>query len=127
MDSNIIFVYDGLCPFCNHFAELIELKSNLPNIKVVNARENISYLPKGYDMDTKGAILIRNGEILNGAKAINWICSQITSPSDSLLKIISSTFSSRARSNYLFPFLLIARRLALYLKGVPIKIHKQDF
>mgnify|MGYP001391154806 CR=1 FL=1 len=61
MNSTIIFIYDGECPFCNHFAQLIELKSGLPNLQIKNARENPQELPIEYDMDTRGAILF-NGE-----------------------------------------------------------------
>ena len=108
MSSNLIFIYDGECLFCNHFAELLILKSNLPNIQVKNARDNPSEIPEGYDMDLKGAILVKDGEILFGASAIHWICSQIKEPSGSLLRILSITFASNQRTYFLFPFLLIS-------------------
>ena len=122
MNSEIIFVYDGQCPFCNYFAELLELKSNLPSLKVKDARENPSELPKGYDMDINGAILLKDNEMLKGADAINAICLQIKDPSDSLLNLLSVLFESKIRANFFFPFLIKARRVALMLKGVPRKI-----
>ena len=125
MNSKVVFIYDGECPFCNKFAELLELKSGLPNISILNARENLSDLgllqKKGYDID-KGAILLKDNEILHGAKAINWLCSKIENPSDNLLKILALTFSSNNRTDFIFPFLLISRRLLLLLKGVPRKL-----
>ena len=125
MNSKLVLFYDGDCPFCNKFAELIELKSGLPNLTVKNARENKFdmkqlYL-KGYDID-QGAILMKNDEILHGASAINWICSQIKQPSDSLLRVLSITFTNKERTNLLFPFLLIGRRIILFLKGIPTKL-----
>ncbi len=122
MSSVLIFIYDGQCPFCNKFAELLELKSGLPNLQIKNARERPPEIPSGYDMDLQGAILINGQKILYGAKAINWICSEITDPSDSLLKLLVTAFSSQKRSTFLFPFLLWARRLTLIFKGVPRKI-----
>ena len=122
MESKLLFIYDGQCPFCNQFAELLELKANLPNIQVKNARNHPFEIPKNYDMDLKGAILIKDGEMLYGAEAINCITSQIKNPSDSLLKLLVLIFTSRNRANFLFPALLIARRIALLIKGVPIKI-----
>ena len=122
MDSKLVFIYDGQCPFCRHFAELLELKSNLPNIQIKNAREFPDDLPLGYDMDVKGAILLVDEQIYNGANAINWICSQIEVPSDTLLSILAVTFSSKKRTDFVFPFLLLARRTALLFKGIPIKI-----
>ncbi len=121
MDSNLIFIYDGECPFCNHFSELLILKSNLSGIQVKNAREKPPEIPYGYDMDEKGAILIKDGELLFGANAINWICTQIQDPTDSLLDILSVVFKSHQRTRLLFPLLLWARRVTLFIKGVPRK------
>ena len=117
----MIFIYDGECPFCAHFAELLELKSGLPDIEVKNAREleDLEGIPKGYDMDSRGAILILDKKMLYGSEAISWICSKIDHPSDGLMKILSSTFSSSQRSEFLFPFLLFFRRVSLLIKGVP--------
>ena len=125
MNPKLVLIYDGDCPFCNKFAELIELKSGLPNLTVKNARDNKLEMKelylKGYDID-QGAILLKNDEILNGASAINWICSQIKQPSNSLLRVLSITFMNKKRTNLLFPFLLIGRRIILSLKGIPTKL-----
>ena len=34
MNANLTFIYDGECPFCNHFAELLELKSKINKISI---------------------------------------------------------------------------------------------
>ena len=121
MTSNFTFIYDGECPFCNHFAELLEIKSKINNIKILDGRKNLSIirslLKKGYDLD-KGAILLKDDDIFHGAKAINVICKEINNPSSNLLKILSSVFKSNKRTKLLFPFLLRARRLVLISKGV---------
>ena len=115
-----LFIYDGECPFCNHFAELLELKSSLPEFEIVDGRKNLALLSKlynqGYDLN-KGAILIKDEKIMHGADAINWICSEIKEPSDSLLEVLRIIFTSNKRTNFLFPFLLWGRRLSLTLKG----------
>ena len=120
MSAEIIFIYDGECPFCNHFAQLLVLKSNLPSLEILDGRENLAQLTelykKGYDLN-KGAILINNGEIMHGADAINWICSKLDEPNDSLLEILRIIFISNKRSKILFPFLLWGRRITLTLKG----------
>ena len=70
MNENLTFIYDGECPFCNHFAELLEFKSKINNIIILNARKNQniikSLLKKGYDIDN-GAILMKGNEIFHGA------------------------------------------------------------
>ena len=120
-DTGFKFIYDGECPFCNHFAELLEIKSKIKNITILDGRKNPDLikklLRKGYDLD-KGAILLRGDEIYHGSNAINLICKEIIHPSDKLLKILSLIFKSKERTNIIFPFLVRARRLALISKGV---------
>tara|TARA_Y100000766_G_C18627026_1_gene468920 strand:+ start:296 stop:697 length:402 start_codon:yes stop_codon:yes gene_type:complete len=120
MSEKSLFIYDGECPFCNYFAQLLELKSSLPEIEILDGRKDLALLYKlynqGYDLN-KGAILIRNEKIMHGADAINWICSQIKNPSDSLLEVLRVIFTSNKRANLLFPFLLWGRRLTLTFKG----------
>ena len=122
MSEKTLFIYDGECPFCNHFAQLLELKSNLQEVEILDGRKNLPLLSQlynqGYDLNN-GAILINNKNIMHGAEAINWICSQIKEPSDSLLEILRIIFTSNKRTNLLFPFLLWGRRLSLTLKGRP--------
>ncbi len=121
MESDLTFIYDGKCPFCNHFAELLELKSKIKNISILDARKNQtitkSLLIKGYDID-KGAILLKGEDIFHGAEAINTICNQINDPSGGLLKLLSNIFKSNRRTKLLFPLLVRARRFALISKGV---------
>ena len=120
MSDKSLFIYDGECPFCNHFAQLLELKSSLTEFEILDGRKNLDLLSQlykqGYDLN-KGAILISNENIMHGADAINWICSKIKDPSDSLLEIIRIIFTSNKRTNFLFPLLLWGRRLLLTLKG----------
>ena len=121
MNTNLTFIYDGECPFCNHFAELLELKSKINNISILDGRKNPkvinSLLDKGYDID-KGAILLKDDDIFHGAEAINKICNQINNPTGKLIKLLSNIFKSKKRTNLLFPLLLRARRFALISKGV---------
>ena len=121
MTSKFTFIYDGECPFCNHFAELLEIKSQLDNIKILDGRKNLStinsLLDKGYDLDN-GAILLKNDDIFHGAEAINIICTQIKNPSGRLIKLLSTIFKSKKRTNLLFPLLIRARRILLISKGV---------
>ena len=121
MASNYTFIYDGECPFCNHFAELLEIKSKIANIKILDGRKNLtlieSLFEKGYDLD-KGAILLKDKDIFHGADAINTICKQISNPSSNLLILLSRVFKSNKRTKVIFPLLIRARRFALISKGI---------
>ncbi len=124
-ESKLTFIYDGECPFCNHFAELLELKSKIKNISILDGRKNPELLRdlllKGFDLDN-GAILLKDEEILHGASAINTVCKLIKEPSSNLLKLLSNTFKSKDRTNFIFPFLVRARRFALISKGIPTSL-----
>ena len=121
MGPSYTFIYDGECPFCNHFAELLEIKSNISDIKILDGRKNLtlinSLIKRGYDLD-KGAILLKDEVIFHGAEAINTICKQINNPSSSLLLLLSKVFKSNNRTKVFFPLLVRARRLALISKGI---------
>ena len=120
MSDKSLFIYDGECPFCNHFAQLLELKSSLTELEILDGRKNLALLSQlynqGYDLN-KGAILIRNENIMHGGDAINFICSEIKEPSDNLLEVLRIIFTSINRTKFLFPLLLWGRRLSLILKG----------
>tara|TARA_B100001250_G_scaffold223507_1_gene191627 strand:+ start:1727 stop:2128 length:402 start_codon:yes stop_codon:yes gene_type:complete len=120
MTDKSLFIYDGECPFCNHFAQLLVIKSSLPEFEILDGRKNLALLSQlykqGYDLN-KGGILINNENIMQGADAINWICSEINEPSNSMLEVLRIIFTSKKRTNFLFPFLLWSRRLLLTLKG----------
>ena len=121
MDKEFTFIYDGECPFCNHFAELLELKSKIKDISIIDGRKHLNLInslqESGYDID-KGAILLNGDNIFHGAEAINTICNQINNPSSGLLIILSNIFKSNKRTKFLFPLLVTARRFALISKGV---------
>ena len=125
MSPDFTFIYDGECPFCNHFAELLEIKSKISSISIIDGRKHPNIIKplqeKGYDID-KGAILLKEDKIFHGAEAINTVCKQIKNPSGNLLKLLSNIFKSNKRTNLLFPFLLRARRFALISKGVPTSL-----
>ena len=120
MTGKTLFIYDGDCPFCNHFAQLLELKKCIQALEIIDGRENLELLTKlynqGYDIN-QGAILITNTKILHGAEAVNWICTKLNNPNHSLLEILRALFISKNRSRILFPLLLWSRRLSLTLKG----------
>ena len=120
-EPNFTFIYDGECPFCNHFAELLELRSKVNNISILDARKEPKLvkelLSKGFDID-QGAVLLNEDKIFHGHEAINRICNQINNPSSKLLKILTMTFKSSKRAQFIFPFLVTARRFALISKGI---------
>ncbi len=117
-----VLVFDGGCPFCRHFAELSELRGGIPGLEIRDGRADEalreSLNRRGYPL-RDGAVLLAGDEVFHGAAAIGWICRRMR-PSAALLRLLGPLFSSPRRAERLYPLLLVARRLALAWRGLPV-------
>lgn len=116
-----VLVYDGACPFCLHFAELSLLRSGIPGLEIRDGRRDVvlrrELRARGHAL-ARGAVLLEGGRIHHGADAIQWICAQME-PTAPLLAVLAPLFAEPDRARLLYPLLLLARRLALAVRGVP--------
>ena len=116
-----VLVYDGACPFCLHFAELSLLRSGIPGLAIRDGRRDVvlrrALRARGHDL-ARGAVLLEGGRIHHGAAAIQWICAQME-PTAPLLQVLAPLFADPDRARRVYPLLLLARRLALAVRGVP--------
>ena len=117
-----MLVFDGGCPFCRHFAELAELRSGIPGLTIRDGRSDHDLRrqlrAQGWDL-SEGAVVLAEGQVLHGAEAIQWICSRMN-PSAPLLQLLGPLLATRERARRTYPLLLLARRLALGLRGLPV-------
>lgn len=117
-----VLVFDGGCPFCRHFAELAELRSGIPGLTIRDGRSDHDLRrqlrAQGWDL-SEGAVVLAEGQVLHGAEAIQWICSRMN-PSAPLLQLLGPLLATRERARRTYPLLLLARRLALGLRGLPV-------
>jgi hypothetical protein len=117
-----VLVFDGGCLFCRHFAELSELRSGIPGLRIRDGRAESalreSLERRGYRL-RDGAVLLDGERVLHGAEAIQWLCARMT-PSDALLRLLAPLLATPARARALYPLLLLARRGALALRGLPV-------
>ncbi len=117
-----VLVFDGGCPFCRHFAQLSELRSGIPGLQIRDGRADHSLRrqlsQRGYTLGA-GAVLLVGEQVLHGAAAIQWLCARMV-PSAALLQLLAPLFASPARARRLYPLLLLARRGALALRGLPL-------
>lgn len=122
-----MLVFDGGCPFCRHFAELSELRGGIPGLEIRDGRADHALrgdlARRGYHLGN-GAMLLVGDRVLHGAEAIQWICARMR-PSAPLLRLLAPLLATSARSQGLYPLLLLARRLALALKGLPVEPEAQ--
>ncbi len=117
-----VLVFDGGCVFCRHFAELSELRSGIPGLRIRDGRAEtalrLSLEQRGYRL-RDGAVLIDGERVLHGAEAIQWLCARMT-PSAALLRLLAPLLATPERARALYPLLLLARRVALAVRGLPL-------
>jgi hypothetical protein len=117
-----VLVFDGGCLFCRHFAQLSELRSGIPGLQIRDGRADHALrqqlAERGYPL-AEGAALLVGDQVLHGAEAIQWLCARMT-PSAALLQLLAPLMASPARARRLYPLLLLARRGALALRGLPL-------
>ncbi len=115
-------VFDGGCPFCRHFAELSELRSGIPGLQIRDGRAETSLRQelarRGFHL-RDGAMVVDGERVWHGAEAIAWLCARMT-PSAALLRVLAPLLADGERARAVYPLLLLARRLALGLRGLPV-------
>ena len=116
----LTLVYDGGCPFCQHFALRSELAAGLPELSIVDGREQHQLRhqlrQRGLDL-TDGAVLLEGDQAWHGSAAIAELCGRMQA-SEPLLQLLQQVFRNRQRARLLYPGLLFARRLALGWRGL---------
>lgn len=117
---SLTLVYDGGCPFCQHFALRSELAAGLPELSIVDGREQHQLRhrlrQRGLDL-TDGAVLLEGEQAWHGSAAIAELCGRMKA-SEPLLQLLQQVFRDRQRARMLYPMLLLARRWALGFKGL---------
>lgn len=115
-------MFDGGCPFCRHFAALSVLRSGIPNLLIRDGRSDWelrqALARRGYHL-RDGAMVIEGNQVWHGAEAISWLCARME-PSAALLQVLAPLMADGGRASRLYPLLLLARRLALGARGLPV-------
>ncbi len=112
-----IFVYyDGNCPFCNRYAEILKLKKCF-DIKIYDARVNLSW--KDYNKHLlldDGIILIYNNNTYQGVEALNmlFILCKYDGLFFSFQKFI---FSNKYLGNLIYSLFKLLRKVTLLFKS----------
>lgn len=117
-----LLVFDGGCLFCRHFAELSELRSGIAGLQIRDGRSDHALRQqlsqRGYPL-RDGAVLLVGNQVLHGAEAIQWLCARMR-PSAALLQLLRPLLATPERARGVYPLLLLARRLALAVRGLPV-------
>jgi predicted DCC family thiol-disulfide oxidoreductase YuxK len=119
-------VYDGQCPFCSRYVQLVRLRRAVGSVKLVDAREGgplvEELMAAGFDLD-EGMVLKLGDRLYHGNECVHML-SLLSTPSDSFNKINRLIFRSRRASRLLYPVLRGGRNLVLAALG-RTKIHQR--
>ena len=118
----LALVYDGGCPFCRQFALAAELTGGIPLLELRDGRADhalrAALKARGLNL-ANGAVLLEGERAWHGAEAIAELCRRLA-PSGPLLQLLRGLFREPNRARRIYPLLLLARRMALQWKGLPV-------
>jgi len=117
--EEILLVYDRECPACNNYCQVIRIREDVGELKIVDARENSEVRDEitemGLDID-QGMVLKMGGQIYYGADAIHTLA-LISSKSGIFNRANYWIFKSKSLSAILYPILRTCRNLLLKILG----------
>jgi predicted DCC family thiol-disulfide oxidoreductase YuxK len=113
----LIIVYDGACPFCNHYIQKQRIEDEYGPLILLDARSAderlMVYWQQGYPLD-EGMLLDRDGVILFGPDALAALAkmSRVGSP----LSCMNQLLAKQKFSRFIYPVFKKLRRVALFFK-----------
>ena len=124
--TRLRLIYDGGCPFCCFFAERCELQGKLPQLQIIDGRRDHQLRQRlrqrGFSLATGAMVLVGEDPapgVLHGAEALAALSGAMR-PSTALLRLLSRLLQEPRRAQQLYPLLLLARRLALAVRHLPV-------
>src|SRR6516165_6967800 len=116
-----IVVYDGDCPFCRNYVSLMNLRTAVGDVKLIDARgdaEIVNFLSEqGFNIN-EGMAVIHGAKIYFGEDAVTFI-SSMTAVRPFVGKLIALILRSKTCADVLYPIMKAGRRLTLKALGIP--------
>lgn len=118
-NTGITVVYDGDCPFCTRYSQLLRLRENTGHVRMINAREPDETADRlreeGIELD-KGIVVLWRGQIYQADRALHLLAS-LSGDKGFFNRLTRLAFKSPTLTRWLYPFLYHGRNLALKLTG----------
>lgn len=117
--DNVVIVYDGECPFCKQYTQLLRLRANSGNVRLINARSDDpqveEVLRRGYDLD-QGMIVTIDDQFYHGAQAMH-VLAMLSTHTGWFNRFNYYVFRSKRVAFVLYPLLRRGRNLVLRILG----------
>ena len=113
--EEILLVYDGECPACNAYCQIVRIKESVGDLRTVDARENSEVMneitAQCLEID-QGMVLKMGEQLYYGADAIHMLA-LIGSRSGIFNRFNYWMFKSKTISKIIYPLLKLCRNLLL--------------
>lgn len=112
-------VYDGECPFCSRYAQLVTIRKSVGELELIDAREDGPTVRevKKRDLDLdEGMVVIVDGRYFHGSDAMH--CIALLSTRVGLFNRLNAALFKHSRlAGFFYPVLRTGRNAVLALLG----------
>lgn len=119
MTNKVLLVYDGECPLCRNYCQMVQIQQSVGELVLIDARLQSDVMreisDKELDID-QGMVLKLNGIIYYASDAVHML-SLISSKNGIFNRFNFWLFSSKQISYWLYPLLKFCRNLTLKALG----------
>lgn len=122
MTNKIYFVYDGKCPLCQMGASLYKIKQSVGELETIDARSQHDHQimqevnEAGLNVD-EGMVIKYQDKLYQGEEALH-LMATLGADTDLFNKINNQLYKNKTIAKLSYPFMKVARNVALKFKGV---------
>jgi predicted DCC family thiol-disulfide oxidoreductase YuxK len=119
--KQIWVVYDGMCPFCTRYVMLYRIRQLADKVHLIDARSHhaVAQEVKAGGLILENGMAVKwNGHYYHGAEALH-VLAMLGSESGLFNRLNRLVFSRPRLGHFLYPYMVLGRRLTLKLLGRP--------
>jgi len=118
--AGITVIYDGECPFCANYIQMMRLRDTAAPVRLVDARSGDPTVSaaraRGIDLDT-GMLAIWCGQDFVGPEAAHLLALLSGNPQSAFVRAVNWSLRTETRARIFYPLLRTGRNAVLWLLG----------